>query len=103
MSGHLRLGSRDETSFAIRYMEEVPLQTMGNLSFELALHPVPAFEFAPSLGLAGPFDGAMLGVRGRVWFTPEAAVHLRACIGGQDQYGIAGGLSARWPAKRGPQ
>lgn len=103
ISGHLRLGSRDETSFAFRYMEDVPLQTMGNVTLELALHPSPVFEFAPTLGFAGPFDGAMFGLRGRVWFTPEAAIHLRACIGGVDQYGIVGGLSARWPAKRGPQ
>lgn len=103
MSGHLRIGPRDETSFAIRYMEDVPLQTMGNLSLELAVHPAPVLEVAPSLGFAGPFDGTMLGIRGRVWLTPEAAVHLRACFGGVEQYGVAAGLSARWPAKRGPQ
>lgn len=97
VSGHLRIGSRDDASFVMRYMEDVPLQTMGNLTFELALHPAPILEVAPTLGLAGPFDGTMLGIKGRVWLTPEAALHVRACFGGVEQYGLAFGLSGRWP------
>ena len=102
-SGHLRAGPRDDASFAIRYMEDVPLQTMGNLTVELALHPSPVLDVAPMLGFAGPFDGTTLGIRGRVWFTPEAAIHVRACFGGVEQYGLAAGLAARWPARSGPQ
>jgi len=102
-SGHLRLGPRDDASVVFRYMEEVPLQTLGNATVELSLHPSPVVDVAPVLGFLGPFDGAVLGVRGRVWLTPEAAVHVRACFGGVEQFGVAGGLALRWPARRGPQ
>ncbi len=100
VSGHLRFGSRDDASFAIRFMEDLPLQQMGNLSLEATLHPTPRIEIGPSLGLLGPFDGTVLGGRGRFWLTPEAALQVRACFGGVEQYGIAGGLSARWPGRR---
>lgn len=99
-SGHLRFGNRDSTTFAIRFMEDVPLQQMGNLTFELAIRPKPWIELGPSLGLAGPFDGTVLGVRGRFWLTPEAALHVRACFGGVEQFGLAGGVAARWPGRR---
>jgi hypothetical protein len=100
VSGHLRLGNRDSTTFAIRFMEDVPLQQMGNLTFDLAIRPKPWIELGPSLGLAGPFDGTVLGVRGRFWLTPEAALHVRACFGGVEQFGLAGGVAARWPGRR---
>lgn len=100
VSGHLRFGSRDSTSFAIRFMEDLPLQQMGNLSLEFTVRPRPWLELGPSLGLLGPFDGAVFGGRGRVWLTPEAALHVRACFGGVEQYGLAGGIAARWPGRR---
>lgn len=103
VSGHLRVGPRDDAAVVIQLMEEVPLQTMGNVTVELALHPSPELDVAPVLGFHGPFDGTVLGVRGRVWLTPEAALHVRACFGGVEQYGLAAGLAARWPGGRRPQ
>lgn len=99
MSGHVRFGSRDGGSFAVRLMEDVPLQTFGNVTLEGLLHPAPALELGPVLGLDGPYDGATLGVKGRVWFTPEAAAQVRACFGGVDQFGVSVGVAARWPAR----
>jgi len=100
VSGHVRFGNRDSTTFIIRFMEDVPLQQMGNLTLEFAIRPEPWLEIGPSLGLMGPFDGVVLGARGRFWLTPEAALHVRACFGGVEQFGLAGGVAARWPGRR---
>jgi hypothetical protein len=99
-SAHLRFGDRTTTSFSVRWMEDVPLQSEGNFSMLLSFHPSKRFELEPGLGVAGPYDGALFGLKGRFWVTPEAAAQIRAGIGGQKQYHVLGGLSARWPAKR---
>lgn len=98
-SGHLRLGPRDGTTFTMRLLEDVPLQSEGAVTMEFRV-PVDRWELGPSLGLGAPYDGAMFGFHGRVWLTPAAAASIRAGLGDYSQYYVTGGLTARWPAPR---
>ena len=99
-TAHLRFGDREGTSFSVRFMEDVPLESEGHLSMSFDTHPSPRTEVEAGIGLFGPYDGGLLGVKGRFWLTPAAAAQVRLGMGAHDQYAIHGGLSARWPARR---
>ena len=42
----------------------------------------------------------MMGLRGRVWFTPQAALQLKASVAENSQYGVYGSVTARLPGVR---
>jgi len=100
LTGHVRLGHRDGVSYTLRYMEDVPLQSVGNVSMDLMFHPALGYEVGPVFGFAGPYDGALVGLRGHVWFTPAAALQVRVALGGFSQYSATAGVGVRWPAPR---
>ena len=98
-AGHLRLGRRDGRSLTMRVLEDVPLQSEGAVVFDFNV-PAERFEAGPTLAVGAPYDGALLGLHGRVWLTPAAAASIRAGLGGYRQYYLTGALTARWPAPR---
>ncbi len=93
-SGHLRLGT-PAAHVAARWLEDVPLQLGSYGSLEVGVSPHPRVETSLGLGVLGPYDGAMLGIRGRVWVTREAALQIRAGFGGVAQYYAATSLTLR--------
>ncbi len=95
-SGHVRLGG-PEINVSARFMEDVPLQAGSYLSLEAGVRPHENVELGFGPGLLGPFDGAMLGVRGRWWITREAALQARAGLGSHGQYWVAAGARLRAP------
>lgn len=96
VTGHIRFG--DSRGHAIlRFMEDVPLESDGYLSAELGASPARNLEVGVLLGLIGPYDGATIGLKGRVWLTPAAALQVRASIGSLNQYDTALGVTARLP------
>lgn len=99
-TAHLRFGDRDGTSYSLRFMEDVPLESEGHLSMVFDFHPSPRTELGAGIGMFGPYDGGLLGLKGRFWLTPEAAAQVRIGLGANQQYNFHGGLSARWPARR---
>jgi hypothetical protein len=100
VTGHVRFGDREGTSYSLRFMEDVPLQSEGNLSMELAFHSSRGVEWAALAGIGGPYDGTLIGLKGRFWITPEAAAQVRLAVGAQNQYSLSAGVRARWPARR---
>jgi hypothetical protein len=99
-TGHLRFGP-EQKRLLLRWMEDVPLESEGHFSADLGVHPPGRFEAGIFAGLAGPYDGTMLGVRGRVWFTPDAALQIKASTTGRnDEYGVYGTVTARLPGAR---
>lgn len=101
ITGHLRLGDTAGPTFTVRYMEDVPLESEGHLSLVFGLPRNERFELELSAGALGPYDGALFGLKGRLWLTPAAAAQLRVSVSGNEQYNVLGGVSARWPAQRG--
>lgn len=100
VTGHLRFGDREGKSFTLRFMEDVPLESEGHLSVQLGLRPARRFDLDLGVGVMGPFDGALIGAKGRFWLTPAAAAQVRAGVSGNQQYVLLGGVAARWPAPR---
>lgn len=99
-TAHLRFGDREATSFSVRFMEDVPLESEGHLTMAFDLHPSRRTELGTGIGLFGPYDGGLIGLKGRFWLTPAAAAQVRIGVGSHSQYQFQGGLSARWPARR---
>ena len=97
-TGHLRLGG-ERRRLTLRWMEDVPLESEGHFSADLGFRPTRRFEAGVFVGLAGPYDGTMFGLRGRLWFTPEAALQIKASVAGGDneEYGVYGSVTARLP------
>ncbi len=89
---HVRLGD-ERHRFTLRWMEDLPLESEGHLSADFGVHVDPRFETGFFVGLVGPYDGTTLGMRGRVWFTPEAALQIKASVAGYGQYGVYGSLT----------
>lgn len=98
-TGHVRFGNRDGTSFTVRFMEDVPLQSAGIVTLDLAFHPTPRVAIGPMLG-TGPYDGTMVGFRSTLWLAPLAAAQLNAEVGDHSQVSVSGGVRLRWPAPR---
>jgi hypothetical protein len=96
---HLRFGN-DEHRLTLRWMEDVPLESEGHFSADLGFHPPGKLEMGVFAGWIGPYDGTMLGLRGRVWFTPRAALQIKASVGGNSEYGVYGSATARLPGVR---
>ncbi|MBI5167986.1 MAG: hypothetical protein HZA61_00720 [Candidatus Eisenbacteria bacterium] len=94
VSGHFEV-HQGQTWSAIRYMEDLPLESEGYLTVETGFQPKERLEAALFLGMLGPWDGAMLGVKGRVWVTPEAALLLRVGFSQDDEFSVGAGLQAR--------
>jgi hypothetical protein len=95
---HVRLGG-DRRRLTLRWMEDVPLESEGHFSADVGFRPSRELETGVFVGLAGPYDGAMFGLRGRVWFTPGAALQIKASTAGGNngEYGVYGSLTARLP------
>jgi hypothetical protein len=99
-TGHLRLGS-EQQHLTLRWMEDVPLESEGHFSADIGVRASPRFEAGAFAGFAGPYDGTMLGIRGRVWVTPEAALQIKASTTGRYQeYGVYGSITAGWHGAR---
>lgn len=98
---HLRLGG-ERRQLTLRWMEDVPLESEGHFSADLGFRPSRELETGVFVGLAGPYDGTMFGVRGRVWFTPAAALQIKASVspGEAGEYGLYGSVTARLPGVR---
>jgi hypothetical protein len=96
---HVRLGT-DQGRLTLRWMEDVPLESEGHFSADLGFRPTRKFEAGAFAGLLGPYDGVMLGLRGRMWFTPEAALQIKASAAGNAEYGVYGSVTARLPGVR---
>ncbi|MFN8587228.1 MAG: hypothetical protein U0704_05445 [Candidatus Eisenbacteria bacterium] len=79
----------------LRFMEDLPLESEGYLTFETGVHANERVEAAAFVGMIGPFDGAMFGVKSRIWLTPAAALTLRGGVSGDDEYTFGAGLEAR--------
>ena len=94
-TGHLRLGT-EQQHLTLRWMEDVPLESEGHFSADIGVRANPRFEAGAFAGFAGPYDGTMLGLRGRVWVTPDAALQIKASTTGRYQeYGVYGSVTAR--------
>jgi len=98
---HVRLGG-EQHRLALRWMEDVPLESEGHFSADLGFRPGRQLETGIFVGLAGPYDGAMFGLRGRVWLTPGAALQIKASTAGGEngEYGVYGSVMARLPGVR---
>ena len=98
---HVRLGG-ERRRLTLRWMEDVPLESEGHFSVDLGFRPSRELETGVFVGLAGPYDGAMFGVRGRMWFTPAAALQIKASMapGDYGEYGVYGSVMARLPGVR---
>jgi len=96
ITGHVRLGG-EQNRLTLRWMEDVPLESEGHFSVDLGSRPTRMFEAGAFVGLAGPYDGAMFGLRGRMWFTPGAAMQIKASVAGHGQYGVYGSVTAGLP------
>jgi len=99
-TAHVRFGDRERTSYSVRFMEDVPLESEGHLAMSLDFHPSPRTEMGAGVGLFGPYDGGLIGLKGRFWLTPAAAAQVRVGFGSHEQFNFHGVLSARWPARR---
>jgi hypothetical protein len=95
---HVRLGG-DRHRLTLRWMEDVPLESEGHFSADLGFRPSRQLETGIFVGLAGPYDGTMFGLRGRVWLTPGAALQIKASTAGGEtgEYGVYGSITARLP------
>jgi len=91
-SWHARVGE-ERHRLTLKWMEDVPLESEGHLSADFAVHENPRFETGIFVGLLGPYDGTMLGLRGRVWFTPDAALQIKGSLAGHGEYGVYGSLT----------
>lgn len=101
---HVRM-SDNWSQLTLRWMEDVPLESEGHLSADFGFRPTRKFEVGAFAGLVGPYDGLMLGLRGRMWFTPEAALQIKASAAGNGEYGVYeygvyGSATARLPGVR---
>jgi hypothetical protein len=96
ITGHVRLGG-ERNWLTLRWMEDVPLESEGHFSADLGSRPIRKLEAGAFVGLAGPYDGAMFGLRGRMWFTPAAALQIKASVAGYGQHGVYGSVTARLP------
>jgi hypothetical protein len=98
VTGHVRLGG-EQRRLTLRWMEDVPLESEGHFSADLGFRSSRQLETGLFVGLAGPYDGTMIGVRGRVWFTPAAALQIKASAvpGDYREYGVYGSVTARLP------
>ncbi len=97
-TGHVRL-SGERHRLTLRWMEDVPLESEGHFSADLGFRSSRQLETGVFVGLAGPYDGVMFGLRGRVWFTPAAALQIKASVssGEGGEYGVYGSVIARLP------
>lgn len=95
VTGHLRIGGARE-QFIVRFMEGMPLESEGALTVEVGGPVGPRTNIAAFAGLMGPYDGALLGMKGDVWLTPEAALSIKLGLGGHGQYSAGAGAVVRF-------
>lgn len=95
VTAHLRLGGLRE-QFIVRFMEGMPLESEGALTAEVAGPVGPRTNLAAFIGLMGPFDGALLGLKGDVWLTPDAALSIKLGLSGYGQYSAGAGAIVRF-------
>ena len=95
VTGHLRIGGAHE-QFIVRFMEGMPLESEGALTIEVGGPVGPRTNLAAFAGLLGPFDGALLGMKGEVWMTPEAALSIKLGLSGHGQYSASAGAIVRF-------
>ncbi len=100
VSGHVRL-SGEKAAFTLKWMEGVPLESEGHLTaaFDAGAHH-GSYDTGVFAGLAGPYEGVLLGARHRIWLTPEAALQLKAAAAGHQQYGVWLTLTGVHPIRR---
>lgn len=99
---HARLGG-ERGRLTLRWKEDVPLESEGHLSVDLGFRPIRTFEAGAFAGLFGLYDGVMLGLRGRLWLTREAALQIKASVadgGAHGEYGVYGSVTAGLPVAR---
>jgi hypothetical protein len=63
---------------------------------EMSFRPHERVDASLLLGLVGPYDGTMVGVKGRIWFTPQAAAQVFAAAGNYSQSSVSAGLTLRF-------
>lgn len=95
VTAHVRFGGARE-QFIVRFMEGMPLESEGALTVEVGGPIAPRTNIAGFMGLLGPFDGALLGLKGDVWLTPEAALSIKLGLGGHGQYSAGAGAVVRF-------
>lgn len=95
VTAHLRLGGTRE-QFVLRFMEGMPLESEGALTAEVGGPVGPRTNMAAFIGFMGPFDGALLGLKGDVWLTPEAALSIKLGLSGHGQYSAGAGAIVRF-------
>ena len=95
VTGHIRFGDW-RRNFAVRWMEDLPLESAGYLTMETSLPVSHNGELTVFTGMVGPYDGALLGLKGRIWLTPDAALQVRAALGAHSQYTVGAGGSLRF-------
>ncbi len=95
VTAHVRFGGRRQ-HLTVRYMEGMPLESEGALTVEFGGSASPRSDVSVFAGLHGPFDGALIGVKGDVWLTPEAALSVRLGLGGYGQYSAGAGAVVRF-------
>ena len=95
VTAHLRVGGARE-QFIVRFMEGMPLESEGALTAEVGGPVGSRTNLAAFMGLLGPYDGALLGLKGDVWLTPEAALSIKLGLGGHGQYSAGAGAVVRF-------
>lgn len=80
----------------LRFMEDLPLESEGYLTFECGVLIRERADAAIFVGMIGPFDGALVGLKGRIWLTREAALALRGGVSGDGEYTVGAGLEGRY-------
>jgi hypothetical protein len=96
VTGHVGFGE-PRRRLTLRWMEDVPLESEGHFSADLGFLRTPSFDAGLFAGMFGPYDGMMVGVRGRVWVTPDAALQIKASTASRQEFGVYGSLTARLP------
>ncbi len=95
VTAHVRLGGARE-QFIVRFMEGMPLESESALTAEVGGPLLPRTNIAVFTGLMGPFDGMLLGLKGDVWLTPEAALSIKLGLSGHGQYSAGAGAIVRF-------
>jgi hypothetical protein len=72
-------------------MEDLPLESDGYVHMEFGFRPARNVEGAVGMG---PYDSAMIGLKGHLWISPAAALQIRASMGGMSQYNAAARVTA---------
>lgn len=95
VTGHVRLGTSRE-HLTVRFMEGLPLESEGAFTVEFGGSMTPRADAYVYTGMLGPFDGALVGLKGDVWLTPQAALSVKLGLGGHGQYAAGAGAVVRF-------